>query len=47
MNIHRQSRLTRWVECTGSRRWESGHWSRDQCIEMGISERTAYKWKAR
>jgi hypothetical protein len=47
MNIHSRSRLTPLGRGHLVEEMESGHWSRDQCLEMGISERTAYKWKAR
>ena len=46
MNIHSRSRLTPLGRGHLVQAMKSGHWSRDQCLEMGISERTAYKWKA-
>jgi transposase InsO family protein len=47
MNIHSRSRLTPVGRVHLVEAMESGAWSREQALDMGISERTAYKWKAR
>lgn len=47
MNMHSRSRLTPLGRGHLVEEMESGSWSRDQCAELNISERTAYKWKAR
>src|SRR5258708_27941176 len=47
MNIHSRSRLTPLGRVRLVQAMSSGAWSRDQALDMGVSERTAYKWKAR
>lgn len=47
MNIHSRSRLTPFGRGHLVQEMEAGLWSRDQCLDLNISERTAYKWKAR